>query len=1156
MDKSSDNYFIKLSIINSLDLDIIGLAETHLTRDNKVEVSGYTWFGHNRSSLHFRARKGSGGVGFLIRNNVFNDFYIKICDDSYEGLLWLELTNKSSSEILRTCVCYLVPEFSTRNVNPQDFFDRLLCQIHTFQKDSSLMLLGDFNSRIGDSDDFIAGVDNLPARNVVDFQKNTYCDMFLDFLISTNFCVLNGRNSDTNGFTYISTQGGASVVDYCLLPYEDLVKYEHFKVHRISTLIESVVGIENIGHRTIPDHSVLTWKFILPSTDVIENSNHTSGMKREVGFTKYDRKNIPSCFMTDEQVSIKLNNTIEQLQSGQRNQMVIDTVYGDFCATLKSEMDRLLNPKEILPTSTTQRKKKRTKKPWWNDNLSKLWKEMCIEERKWLKASGGDKKAQRPVFLAKRKLFDKHVQKYKREYWFKMQNELENQCENDNEEFWKNIGRLGIGFERRNNIPMEIVKDDGTVSTKVQEVLMKWKDYFQDLLNPQTDTTLGTSETELDIGLNFNNAITVEEVKRAVKKLKKGKAVGFDEIPAEVLQSDNCIYFLYMLFNNCFETGVIPSSWGYGIINPIQKSNCDDPRDPACYRGITLTSSIYKAYCGVLNDRIVKWAEENEKISDKQNGFRRNRSTTDHISTLTSIIESRKLAKKPTFVCFVDFRKAYDAINRTLLWRKLSNIGLKGKMFQSLRALYNNVNCSVRINGHLTDWFTVNSGLKQGCLLSPLIFNLFVNDLSGALDATGLGVDMEGIDCKVNMLLYADDLTLIAESEDDLQQLLDVLAGWCEDNVMTINIDKTKVIHFRNPSKVRTVFSFSCANQRIDVISSYRYLGLVMDEHLNYDITAKAVANAASRALGLVISKFKSAGGLPYSVYTKLYDTIVWPTINYGACIWGTKEYSCINAVQNRACRFFLGVGKYAPNNGVNGDMGWMPPIIKQWKCVLRNYFRLKGMSENRINKQVFRWMCDKSNLNCKNWNFRVRKQLELYHLNDEDGRAVYKNEILMFELFKDEWKTKVESDRGIRPNQANKLRTYRKFKSEYGTEHYVKSVMSRSNRSAIAKFRCGVAPIRIETGRFERLPVDQRLCFQCSECIEDELHVLTECPLYQDLRDTLYIKASDIQESFNTFSNIDKLCFIMSNKDMVKISAKTCNDILSRRRNLIFNST
>jgi hypothetical protein len=87
---------------------------------------------------------------------------------------------------------------------------------------------------------------------------------------------------------------------------------------------------------------------------------------------------------------------------------------------------------------------------------------------------------------------------------------------------------------------------------------------------------------------------------------------------------------------------------------------------------------------------------------------------------------------------------------------------------------------------------------------------------------------------------------------------------------------------------------------------------------------------SASRALGLLIAKYKLNGGFIFNTYTTLYDSLEWSIISYGAAIWGTKEYSCINAVQNRAMRFYLGVGKYTPNLSVIGDMGWKPSIIRQ----------------------------------------------------------------------------------------------------------------------------------------------------------------------------------------------------------------------------------
>ena len=118
---------------------------------------------------------------------------------------------------------------------------------------------------------------------------------------------------------------------------------------------------------------------------------------------------------------------------------------------------------------------------------------------------------------------------------------------------------------------------------------------------------------------------------------------------------------------------------------------------------------------------------------------------------------------------------------------------------------------------------------------------------------------------------------------------------------------------------------------------------------------------------------------MPFNVFSKLYDNLVWPVISYGAAIWGTKSYSCISAVQNRAMRFFLGTGKYTPNASLYGDMGWQPPLIKQWKCihVCNTWFRLKCMTNDRLNKRVFEWSVSNARTSCKNWVYIVKKHFQ-----------------------------------------------------------------------------------------------------------------------------------------------------------------------------------
>ena len=107
--------------------------------------------------------------------------------------------------------------------------------------------------------------------------------------------------------------------------------------------------------------------------------------------------------------------------------------------------------------------------------------------------------------------------------------------------------------------------------------------------------------------------------------------------------------------------------------------------------------------------------------------------------------------------------------------------------------------------------------------------------------------------------------------------------------------------------------------------------------------------------------------------------------------------------------------------------------------------------------------------------------------------------------------------------------------------------------RSAFAKFRCGVAPIRLETGRYENLPLEERCCFNCFNTVEDEYHVILHCPVYNDLRQVLFTESLKIDEHFNSFTDCQKMVFLFSNQDIIRLCAKTCNFILKRRREVLY---
>ena len=277
---------------------------------------------------------------------------------------------------------------------------------------------------------------------------------------------------------------------------------------------------------------------------------------------------------------------------------------------------------------------------------------LCTHEKQWLKCKDATRKQfLKTVFIESRKRFDRSVQKCKRQYWNKVQSDLLESCNKTPTEFWKTIGKIGVVNARNDKIPMETVQQDGSVSNSFNQILDKWKSTFEKLYTSEKEEqsyNITEPPSTSDDQSALSNGIDILEVEKAVKSLNKNKATGHDELPAEVIQSPACINYLHKLFSVCFENGTIPKMWTADIIHPVLKDPVTDKRDPLNYRGITVTSSVYKAYCQILNNRLSKWTEDNNIISDTQNGFRKHRSTIDHLSSLTNIIECRKKMGKST----------------------------------------------------------------------------------------------------------------------------------------------------------------------------------------------------------------------------------------------------------------------------------------------------------------------------------------------------------------------------------------------------------------------------------------------------------------------------------------------------------------------------
>jgi hypothetical protein len=820
--------------------------------------------------------------------------------------------------------------------------------------------------------------------------------------------------------------------------------------------------------------------------------------------------------------------------------------------------------KSIPFIDCTRKTRKRYKhfKPYWDDELENLWQNVRISERKFLRFRG-DKNTQnqlRSQFKLAQDTFDRRIRSAERRYKRSLAFDIDSASTDNPREFWNHIKQLGP--KRKSSIPLEVYDDNGNIISDEEFVFNKWTNEFGKLYNFNENSVEFDNEFYENIlreksflesnmldplfegNRVLNVTITLSEVKRVVNKSKNGKSVGIDKIPYEVLKFPIIIDVLHALFNLCFDTGLVPSLWRKAMISPLPKDNTKDKRVPLNYRGISLLSVVSKLYSAVLNNRLLSYLEDNEKFAEEQNGFRPKRSCEDHVYSACTIIKNRLLKKQDTFGTFIDLQKAFDFVNRDVLLYKMLSNNIDGKFYNSIKAILSNTSSAIKLNGMLSDWFPTLSGVRQGDSSSPTIFAFFINDLVEGLNTLNKGIYIDGT--HVCCLLYADDILLLSENETDMQKMLDFLFEWCRKWRLKVNYTKSQSIHFRNRGKQRSNYEFKIGNQIVEYTDVYRYLGVHLHEHLDFSCTAEILSQAGGRALGAVISKIQNHKSVGYKTYSKLYYSCVVPVLDYCSSVWGFKTFNKIDMIQNRAIRYFLGVHKFTPILSLNGDMGWIITKHRRWVNMIRLWNRIVKMNNSRLTRKIFDYDY-RSNGNT--WCSEIKQilcEVNLSaHYDTKTAADLKEVEDILFSKYKEEWSNNIKT--------VSKLRTYIKFKSDYNTEKYLLANLTKVERSHLAQFRCGILPLRVETGRFVGLNQNDRLCQIChNNEVEDESHFLLKCSAYQDIRDNLLYRAIATNQIFPTLSDSEKLVYLINNH-FIQVSKFIVSGMI-RRKSILYN--
>ena len=454
--------------------------------------------------------------------------------------------------------------------------------------------------------------------------------------------------------------------------------------------------------------------------------------------------------------------------------------------------------------------------------------------------------------------------------------------------------------------PSSTIRDAAGRAAKTRaEVLDNWKEHFDSLLNCDPPPTL---DQELERPGPPSDTIRESEpckleIAEAIKRLKSGKAAGPDRVAAEALKEGGAVVIdkLHKLFSMVWKEERLPCDWKLADVVPVfkkgDKTRCEN------YRGISLLSVVGKVLAQVIRARLQAFREITAR--EEQCGFRPGRGCIDQIFSVRQVLEERIRCKKQTVAVFIDFKSAFDSVHRASMWKALLAIGVPSKVVRVIAAFYDGTACRVKVQGEKSSPFEVKTGVRQGCVLSPLLFNVVIDWIMNKSLAGRTGVAC-GMGLNFTDAGYADDIVFLEETEAQAQELLDTINENAQKLGLHINARKTKCLSTDN-NRVH----LALRGEPIEQVEEFKYLGSLISSTsvaATKDVNARiGSAQAAFASLRWCLWKKKNV-----SLKTKMrvFNASVLPILLYAAETWTllAGDLRKLEAFQMRCLRAILGI--------------------------------------------------------------------------------------------------------------------------------------------------------------------------------------------------------------------------------------------------------
>ena len=877
------------------DIHIAGLAETHWSTETEehFEHNGYAIFHSGRNDGVKRQ-----GVAIAVDTNTANS--ITSYEMISERLISIKL--KLSNESLTILQTY-APDTSYPDEAVDEFYQSLQSKIDSLARNEKYIILGDFNAKVGNNHHstlpdvvgkFGLGNSNERGTNLLQF-----CAFNKLLIANTVF-----NHNRLRRVTWISPDGQTqNQIDYIIIQQKWKKALKNCRSYHSC----------DIGS----DHSAVIGKFH------VQIQKHTKPKRIP---KRYDVSKL-RCPETKATFQARIGGRFEPLLNQDIDNM--DQLYNEFVK---------ITNKVTEDTVGFQRNRQTA-------GLSPKVEEMCQQRRdlrKKMLANPSDVSLCESYRKANRDVKNE-VRKFKQNKLKETINSLEDDYQKNNSH---NLFRTVRDLENRPRKPLNIIQDkNGVKRFDINEILKCWETHFQAHLNkkfPHDEAATSSIPDPTDDEGDFPD-FSLEEVQNAIKKMKNGKSPGIDQITAEVLKAggDTMAEMLLHIFKNVTLTSKTPLAWSKMVVTPIHKKG--NRLDPENYRAISLLSIPGKVYCQIL---LTRMKEKTERfIKDTQFGFRTGRGTTDAIFIMRQIMEKARERNIDMHYNFIDFKAAFDTIWREALWKMLKSIGIHSKIVDVIKSMYDNSECALTIDGNLTSWFKVNVGVRQGCLLSPTLFNIFLEfvfDELKSLDENFVIKNDISIDIR-----YADDSTLLSAIFEKLAISTAELETACLKWGMKINVGKCKIIS--NDQR-----DIMIEGSPVEKVREFTFLGSVIP---GTESDVKRRIMLASTAFGRLKDTIWSRKDISRNLKMRLYKALILPIATYASETWTLRESEkqSLLTFEMRCLRSILGVNlrQRLRNTIIRQQLGVQKTIIE---CVQSRRLKYFGHVNRRpVNSASFK---------------------------------------------------------------------------------------------------------------------------------------------------------------------------------------------------------